>query len=124
MSETKSKSKPKPKFSSVKGEVWALLRAHQRPLLLGLGLMVIGRLAGFVLPASSKYLIDTVLGQGRGDMLIPLALAAAAATLVQAAASFGLAKVVSVAAQRAIRDMRAQVQAHVIHLPVRFFDST
>jgi subfamily B ATP-binding cassette protein MsbA len=31
---------------------------------------------------------------------------------------------VSVAAQRAIRDMRASIQAHVIHLPVRYFDST
>src|SRR5690606_21223743 len=94
------------------------------PLLAGLDLMVIGRLAGFVLPASSKFLLDTVLGEGRADLLLPLAAAAGAATLVQAASSFGLAKIVSVAAQRAIRDMRAAVQAHVIHLPVRSFDAT
>jgi subfamily B ATP-binding cassette protein MsbA len=86
--------------------------------------MVIGRLAGFVLPASSKFLIDTVLGQNRPELLVPLALAAGVATLIQATCGFGLARVVSVAAQRAIRDMRATVQAHVIHLPVRFFDST
>ncbi len=86
--------------------------------------MVIGRLAGLVLPASSKFLIDTVLGQNRGDLLVPLAAAAGIATLVQAGTSFGLAKIVSIAAQRAIRDMRAAVQAHVIHLPVRYFDST
>jgi subfamily B ATP-binding cassette protein MsbA len=117
-------AKSKVKFANVRGEAWALLKAHRAPLLAGLVLMVIGRLAGFVLPASSKFLIDTVLGQGRGDLLLPLALAAASATVVQAASSFGLAKIVSVAAQRAIRDMRAQVQAHLIHLPVRFFDST
>ena len=112
------------KFANVRGEAWALIKAHRRPLLVGLVLMVVGRLAGFVLPASSKYLIDTVLGEGRADLLVPLAAAAGAATLIQAAASFGLARVVSVAAQRAIRDMRSVVQAHVIHLPVRFFDST
>ena len=28
------------------------------------------------------------------------------------------------AAQRAITDMRKRVQAHVMHLPVRYFDST
>src|SRR5688572_710083 len=86
--------------------------------------MVVGRLAGFVLPASSKWLIDTVIGQGRADLLVPLAVAAGAATLIQAAASFGLSQVVSIAAQRAIRDMRAQIQSHILRLPVRFFDST
>jgi len=112
------------KFRNVRKEAWALVVAHRRPLLLGLLLMIIGRLAGFVLPASSKILIDTVLGQGRADLLLPLALAAGTATLIQASSGFGLARVVSVAAQRAIRDMRGTVQAHVIHLPVRFFDST
>jgi ABC-type multidrug transport system fused ATPase/permease subunit len=117
-------AKSKVKFSNVRGEAWALVKAHRAPLLIGLVLMVIGRLAGLVLPASSKYLFDDVLVGGRGDLLLPLALAAAAATIVQAAAGFGLAKIVSVAAQRAIRDLRAQVQSHLIHLPVRFFDST
>jgi subfamily B ATP-binding cassette protein MsbA len=86
--------------------------------------MIIGRLAAFVLPGSSKYLIDTVIGQGRSDLLIPLALAAGGATLVQAATSFGLSQVVSIAAQRAIRDIRGSVQTHIIRLPVAFFDST
>ena len=112
----------KVRFSDVKGEAWALVAAHRRPLLVGLALMVVGRLASFVLPASSKFLIDDVIGQGRGELLVPLAAAAGLATLVQATCSFGLARTVSVAAQRAIRDMRATVQAHVIHLPVRFFD--
>ncbi|MDX1568388.1 MAG: ABC transporter ATP-binding protein, partial [Longimicrobiales bacterium] len=112
------------KFSDVRGEAWALVKEHRKPLLIGLVLMVIGRLAGFVLPASSKFLIDTVLGQGRDDLLVPLALAAGGATLIQASASFGLARIVSVAAQRAIRNTRALVQSHVIHLPVGYFDST
>jgi ABC-type multidrug transport system fused ATPase/permease subunit len=43
---------------------------------------------------------------------------------VQSVTSFGLAKMVSVAAQRAIATMREEVQQHVIRLPVSYFDST
>ena len=111
-------------LTNVRREAWQLVKAHRRPLLAGFVLMVIGRLAGFVLPTSSKILIDTIIGEGRSDLLVPLALAAGGAQLVSAASSFGLARIVSVAAQRAIRDMRATVQAHLLRLPVRFFDST
>ena len=55
---------------------------------------------------------------------MPLALAAGAATLVQAVTSFALSQVLGVAAQRAITDMRRQVEEHVARLPVRYFDST
>ncbi len=86
--------------------------------------MVVSRLAGFVLPGSSKYLIDTVIGKHRPDLLMPLALAVAGATLLQAITSFSLSQVVSVAGQRAITNMRKRVQAHVLRLPVSYFDST
>ena len=87
-------------------------------------LMLVSRLAGLVLPASSKWLIDEVIGNNRTDLLLPLALAAGAATVVQAVTSFGLSQILGVAAQRAITDMRKRVQAHVMRLPVRYFDST
>ncbi|PYR77941.1 MAG: ABC transporter permease [Acidobacteria bacterium] len=86
--------------------------------------MLISRLAGLVLPATSKYLIDDVIGKHRAELLVPLALAAGAATLVQAMTSFALSQVLGVAAQRAITDMRRRVEAHVARLPVRYFDST
>ena len=105
-------------------ETRELLWAHRRRLTLGLGLMLISRLAGLVLPASSKWLIDDVVGKQRTDLLLPIALAAGAATLVQAVTSFALSQILGVAAQRAITDMRKRVQAHVMHLPVRYFDST
>ncbi|MGH7552520.1 MAG: ABC transporter ATP-binding protein, partial [Longimicrobiales bacterium] len=94
-SEEGKQKKKRVTFWSVRREAWALIVEHKRSLLIGFALMVIGRLAAFVLPGSSKYLIDTVIGQGRGDLLVPLALAAGGATLVQAATSFGLARVVS-----------------------------
>src|SRR5512145_945808 len=105
-------------------EARALIWAHRRRLTIGLALMLVSRLAGLVLPASSKYLIDDVVNGGRADLLMPIALAAGAATLVQAVTSFALGQILGVAAQRAITDMRKRVQARVMHLPVRYFDST
>jgi ABC-type multidrug transport system fused ATPase/permease subunit len=102
----------------------ALLWAHRKSLTLGFGLMIIDRLAGFVLPASSKFLIDEVLGKQRYELLWPLALAAGGATVLQAITSFALAQVVSIAAQKAITDMRIELQRHVLRLPVSYFDST
>jgi len=111
-----------------KAAVWketrALLWTHRRSLAIGFVLMLVNRFSGFVLPASSKYLIDEVAGNARGDLLLPLAAAIAVATLIQGVSAYGLARVVSVAAQRAIADMRRRVQNHIIHLPVSYFDST
>ncbi len=53
-----------------------------------------------------------------------LALAAGVATIVGAATSFLNSQVLGVAAQRAITDMRKDVEAHVMRLPIRYFDST
>jgi ABC-type multidrug transport system fused ATPase/permease subunit len=117
-------SRTKVRFRDVRHEAWDLIRAQRGPLAIGMVLMVVSRLAGFVLPASSKFLIDNVIGEGRSEWLVPLAIAAGVATLVQAVASFGLAQFVSIAAQRAIRDMRTAVQSHVMRLPVSFFDAT
>jgi subfamily B ATP-binding cassette protein MsbA len=105
-------------------EARGLIAEHRRSLAIGLSLMVVSRLAGFVLPFSSKYLIDTVIGKHRPELLMPLALAVGAATILQAGTSFLLSQVVSIAAQHAITDMRRRVQAHVLRLPVSYFDST
>src|SRR3989338_1525270 len=105
-------------------EARALLWAHRRRLGLGLVLMLVGRVSGLVLPASSKWLIDEVIGRGRTDLLFPIALAAGAATVVQAVPAFSLSQILGVAAQRAITEMRKRVQARVMRLPIRYFDST
>src|SRR5918996_999693 len=105
-------------------EARELVWTHRRRLTIGLGLMLISRLSGLVLPWSSKWLIDEVVGKRRTELLLPIALASGAATLVQAVMSFGLSQILGVAAQRAITDMRKRVQAHVMRLPIRYFDST
>src|SRR6266702_1096336 len=105
-------------------EARALVYAHRGRLTVGLALMLVNRLAGLVLPSSSKWVIDRVINQHHPEPLLPLALAAGGATLVQAITGFGLSQILGVAAQRAITDMRRTVQAYVLRLPISYFDST
>ena len=121
---TANPDKPKVNTARAWAETRALMWTHRRSLAIGFVLMLVNRLSGLVLPASSKYLIDNVLTPGRVDLLLPVALVTGGATLVQAITSFALSQVVSIAAQRAITDMRIDVQKHILRLPVSFFDST
>lgn len=105
-------------------EARRLVLAHRRRLGFGLVLLLTNRLTGLVLPASSKWVIDEVIGRRQGQLLVPLALAIGVATVIQAATGFGLSQVLGVAAQRAITEMRRAVQAYMLRLPVGFFDST
>jgi ABC-type multidrug transport system fused ATPase/permease subunit len=105
-------------------EARRLMWAHRKYLAIGMVLMVISKVAGLVLPISSKFVVDDVLVGGRTDLLWPLALAVAAATVVSAATGFTLSQVISITAQRAITELKRHVQQHVTRLPVRYFDST
>jgi subfamily B ATP-binding cassette protein MsbA len=118
------KKKPKKITPGSMIEARQLVWQHRGRLSLGLALMLVNRLSGLVLPATSKFLVDEVIGKGRAELLSVLALAAAGATVVQAATSFALSQILGVAAQRAITDMRKTVQAQVTRLPVRYFDTT
>ena len=117
-------AKKKTNVANAWAEARELVWVHRGRLALGLGLMLVNRLAGLVLPASSKFLIDDVIGRGRAELLVPLALAAGAATLVDAATAFALSQVLGVAAQRAIANMRMSLQRHITRLPTSYFDST
>ncbi|MBI1762067.1 MAG: ABC transporter ATP-binding protein [Acidobacteria bacterium] len=105
-------------------EAKALIIAHRWRLVLGGVLMLVNRSVGLVLPTSSKWLVDEVIGKHNGTLIPWIALAAAGATVIQAATTFTLSQLLGVAAQRAITDMRKRVMAKIAHLPVRYFDST
>jgi ABC-type multidrug transport system fused ATPase/permease subunit len=117
-------TKRKTDLVSAWGEAKLLVRAHRGRLALGFLLMLVSRAAGFVPPASVKYLIDDVIAKHRGELLVPLALAVGAAAIVDAITTFALSQVLGVAAQKAISDMRSSMQAHVTRLPIRYFDQT
>src|SRR5690349_6248805 len=103
-------------------EAWPFLRPQRLLLLLGLVLMAINRLAGLVLPASTKFLVDNVIGKRQVRLLVPLALAIIAATAIQGVTSFTLTQLLSKAAQRMIAQLRKQVQAHIGRLSISFHD--
>jgi len=112
------------KFSDAWREARALIWARRRRLALGLGLMGIGRVAGLILPASTKILVDEIIGGQRHELLWPLGAAVLAGTVIQAGTGFALSQLLGVTAQRAITEMRKTVQRHVERLPVSYFDST
>jgi len=116
--------KKRPKLSDSWRETRELVGVHKQRLTIGFLVMMVNRLVGFVLPLTTKVLIDDVVGKGRVDLLWPLAIAGGVATIVQAISGYALSQLLGVAAQRAINDMRKVVQAHVGRLPVRYFDST
>ena len=118
--------KGKPKYDTKRAwaEARALIWEHRTSVTVGLVLMIFSRAAGFVLPYSTKYVLDDVLPNRDIRMLGYIALAGLAATIVQSITGYALSQVVSVAAQQAIARLREEVQGHLIRLPVKFFDST
>jgi subfamily B ATP-binding cassette protein MsbA len=124
-SPAKEASKP-PKIQRLKAvlpEVWTLMRPRRGLLALGFALMVINRVSGFVLPASTKYLIDDVINKHHLLGLKKLIGVVVLATIVQGITSFALTQSLSKAAQRLISELRQKVQAHISRLPVSFYDA-
>ncbi|MCY4028388.1 MAG: ABC transporter ATP-binding protein [Acidobacteria bacterium] len=120
MSDKKKRALTAGSWQEARGLVWR----YRYRLALGLVLLLVSRLSGLVLPWMSGYVIDEVIpGGDRGELLLLGALGVGA-TVVSAATGFGLSRVLGVAAQRAITEMRKRVMAHVSRLPVHYYDST
>lgn len=96
---------------------------RKKLLFVGLLLIIISRLAGLVLPGSSKFLMDNVIAKGDLQMLKLLLIVVTAAIVVQSITSFMLTKLLSVEAQHLISVLRARVQRQLLRLPVRYFDN-
>ncbi|HUE04817.1 MAG TPA: ABC transporter ATP-binding protein [Bryobacteraceae bacterium] len=103
-------------------DVWALVRPRRGLLVFGMVLMAINRVSGLVLPASTKYLVDDIIGKREYNLLRPLILSVMGATLIQGITSYGLTQLLSKAAQRLIAELRRKVQMHVGRLPVSYYD--
>src|SRR5271169_1059521 len=122
--ETGDKKKKSPPLKVVLRDALDLVSARRGRLALGLALLLVNRVSGLVLPGTTRWLLDDVIGHGRRDLLPLLLAAAAAATLVQAVTSFSLAQLLGKAAQRSITELRREVQRHVSKLPISYFDQT
>jgi ABC-type multidrug transport system fused ATPase/permease subunit len=116
--------KKKVNYSSAWKEAREIVWKARWRLAVGSLLMLVSRLAGMVLPASTKYVGDEVFTKGNYALLKWIALAVGISTLVQASTSFTLSQILGVAAQRAITEMRKRVMQKIERLPISYFDST
>jgi subfamily B ATP-binding cassette protein MsbA len=116
--------KKKPDLKKIWPQVRALVAPRLGLLMAGMGLMVVNRLAGLVLPLISKPLLDKVLSiqHPHPEWLPRIIVIVFAAMLVQAITSFSLTQLLSKAGQRLIAEMRRQVQRHVGLLSVAYYD--
>ena len=108
---------------AVLSELWSLARPHRGLFWTSLGLIVVNRAAGLVLPGSTKFLIDGVIAQHRTQLLLPLVGAVVIASVVQGVTSFVLTQSLSKTAQRLIAELRGKVHLHVARLPIAFYDA-
>src|SRR5215469_16820681 len=104
-------------------DVLVFIRPRRWSLALGFGLMAINRVAGLVLPASSKRLIDDVIGKHHIALLLPLVGIVIVATLVQGITDFALTQLLAKEAWRLISELRMKVQVHIGRLPVAYYDA-
>jgi ABC-type multidrug transport system fused ATPase/permease subunit len=116
--------KRKPNLKKLWPQVWALVAPRKWLIVLGLGLMAINRVAGLVLPYTSKSLLDGVLSplHPHPERLLRIIALVFSAMVVQAITSFSLTQLLSKAGQRLIAEMRRQVQRHVGLLSVAYYD--
>jgi subfamily B ATP-binding cassette protein MsbA len=121
--EEEQRSKSRGSIRALLPEFWALVRPRRGLLAGGLALMAVNRISGLALPASTKFLIDDVIGQQNVALLRPLVLAVIAATIIQGVTSFALTRLLSKSAQRLIAELRRNVQQHVGRLPLAYYDA-
>lgn len=116
--------KRKPSLKKLWPQIKVLIGPRKGLLLAGLGLMAVNRIAGLVLPYTSKPLLDNVLSptHARPELLLRIILVVFSATVVQAITSFSLTQLLSKAGQRLIAELRRQVQRHVGMLSVAYYD--
>ena len=117
------KRNTKPKVT-LKQAFKTIIWPRRNLVLLGLLLIVVRSLSGFVLPIQSKVLLDEVVPNNDYNLLSSLILIVIISIVVQALTSFLLTKVLSIQAQYLISELRAQVQKKVSSLPISFFDNT
>ncbi len=120
----KDERKKRVSLSSVRHAFWTIVWPRRKLVLLGLALVGMNRFAGLVLPGSTKYLIDNVIVQRDLAMLRLLLLVVGVALLAQSVTSFLLTRLLSVEAQHLISVLRAQLQRHIVRLPISFFDNS
>jgi ABC-type multidrug transport system fused ATPase/permease subunit len=105
-------------------ELRRLVWRYRGTLAIGVVLMLVNRVAVFVLPALSKVVVDQVITHKRFGLMGPVAAAGTAAVFLAAVTTFASNRVLGVAGHRAVNDIRTSLLVRVLSFPVSFFDNT
>ena len=116
-------AKPKPELKRVWPEIKKLIRPRRTLLAVSFCIMIVNRLSGLVLPASTRYLIDDVMRKHRVELLPKIVGFVVVATILQGISSYALTQLLSKSGQKLITELRMKVQQHIGRLPVAFYDS-
>src|SRR5205085_6798553 len=111
-------------LKSVWPQIWALVKPRRLLMATSFVLLIINRVTGLALPFSSRILIDRVIPGKDLHLLWLLVAGITLATVIQAVTSYVLMQTLSKEGQRAIAELRRNVQAHVGRLAVSYYDST
>lgn len=114
--------KPIGTFEQVMATAGELLRKYRTPLAISLILMAINRVAALALPLATKFFLDEVLVKRSLTHLPPLVGFVVAAGIVQGACSFLLTLLLTKTGQRIVSALREKVWAHMLRLPISFYD--
>lgn len=102
-----------------------LLVWRERRMLFGaLACAILGPAAAMAVPFAAKLIIDEVIGRGRTELLLPIAIGAGLTVVIQALTVYGAAQAGAVAGQRIVVRLRQRLQRHALRLPVSYFDRT
>jgi subfamily B ATP-binding cassette protein MsbA len=120
---SETSTRQKPNLQRVLPEIWKLVKPRALLLSGSFLLMVINRASGLILPASTRYLIDNVMGKHLIGQLPLIIGVVVTATIIQGITSYTLTQLLSKEGQRLIAELRIRAQQHVGKLPVAFYDS-
>src|SRR5579862_968509 len=85
----------KPDLPAVFRLVSALLRPHRGFFLVGIALMLLNKVSGLILPATTRYVVDVIVARHDVSKLPVVVAIALAATFLQGISSFGMAQLLS-----------------------------
>nr|WP_260331285.1 ABC transporter ATP-binding protein [Granulicella mallensis] len=109
-------------MSGAVSEIWKLVKPRRWPLAGSFLLILTNRFCSFVVPVSSRYLINNVMYRHQMEKLPLILGAVVGATFIQAGTTYLLDRYLGLTGQRVIAELRAQVQAHIGRLPISFYD--
>lgn len=114
--------KPKAKVSLAK-VFKTIVLPRWRVLSVGIFLIILTSLTDLTIPLLIKPLVDDVFKNGDLEQLRNIVIFSVVSVIISSGSSFLLTLLLSVEAQHLISILRAQVQKHLLRLPLKFFDN-